>query len=105
MTILLYLAAINAITYFLYWRDKRAAIWKEHRVPETVLLLAGAAGGSPAGFVARRVLRHKTKKQPFKMIFWIIVAIQCYALIVYFNPPPQAAQLSRDASAVSTSQP
>lgn len=86
--LVLYLMAVNALTFFLYWWDKRQARWKGWRVPETVLLLAGAAGGSVAGFIAQKVFRHKTRKQPFQLIFWIIVAAQMYAVAVYINPPP-----------------
>jgi uncharacterized membrane protein YsdA (DUF1294 family) len=85
---ILYIAVINALTYFLYWWDKRQAVWRGWRVPEAILLLAGAVGGSPAGFIARRKLGHKTRKQPFKMLFWLIVAAQLYLVMVYMNPPP-----------------
>jgi uncharacterized membrane protein YsdA (DUF1294 family) len=89
MNIFLYFLAINALTYFLYWWDKRQARWSGSRIPETVLLLVGFAGGSVGAFVAQRVCRHKTKKQPFKTIFWILVIVQLYLVFAYFNPPPE----------------
>jgi uncharacterized membrane protein YsdA (DUF1294 family) len=43
-----------------------------------MLLLAGFLGGSPGAFWAQRTFRHKTKKQPFQLIFWALVLVQCY---------------------------
>lgn len=82
------LAGMNALTFALYGWDKRQARWKGWRVPEMVLLVAGLLGGSPAAFVAQKWFRHKTRKQPFQMFFWIIIALQVYAVMVVVNPPP-----------------
>ena len=82
------LLLINGMTYFLYWWDKRQARFRGARVPEMMLLLLGAIGGSPAAFIAQRRLRHKTRKQPFKTIVWGIVLVQVYCLFVYLAPPP-----------------
>ena len=50
-------------------------------MPEIVLWLLAALGGSPGAFIARRVFHHKTSKTSFQIVFWVIVAVQV-ALIV-----------------------
>ncbi len=88
MNIGIYLLAISALTAFLYWRDKRAARKQTWRVPEAVLLLAGFAGGSVAGFAAQRILRHKNRKTSFQVKFWVLVLVQVFLLLRYAFPPP-----------------
>lgn len=87
MTWVLWLCIINPLTYALYWWDKRAATWNERRIPEATLLMAGLMGGSVAAFIAQRVLRHKNRKTSFQLKFWVIVIIQIYVVVAYFNPP------------------
>lgn len=77
----LYLFAINLLTFFLYWWDKICARRQAWRVPENILLLAGLVGGSPAGFIAQRLLRHKNRKRSFQVKFWVIVLVQMAVLL------------------------
>ena len=88
MNIFLYLLAINALTYFLYWWDKRCARKQSSRVPEAVLLLAGFAGGSVAGFAAQRIIRHKNRKTSFQVKFWVLVVVQIFIALRYSFPIP-----------------
>ncbi|UTH76185.1 DUF1294 domain-containing protein [Chromobacterium sp. IIBBL 290-4] len=69
--VLIWLLAASAATFVLYWRDKRAALAGAWRTPESTLLLMGLAGGWPGGWLARHAFRHKTLKQPFRMLFWL----------------------------------
>lgn len=85
VTLILWLAAINAFAALLYWADKRKARNRDWRIPEAVLLLAGLLGGTPASFAAQRLFRHKTRKFSFQCAFWAIVALQLYLIV---NPPP-----------------
>lgn len=80
-----FLVLINLVTIFLYWWDKRQAVHGGERVPETLLLLAGFLGGSPGAFYAQRTFRHKTKKQPFQLVFWLLVGVQLY-LVCFVLP-------------------
>ncbi len=43
---------------------------------EADLLLLALIGGSPAALLARRLFRHKTRKQPFSTLLLLIVAMQ-----------------------------
>lgn len=60
-----WLLLINLHTFTAFWFDKRAALRGSWRTPESNLLTAAFLGGSPGAFLARRVFRHKTRKQPF----------------------------------------
>ncbi|OWY38304.1 cold-shock protein [Xenophilus sp. AP218F] len=67
----IWLAAISLTTFAVYWRDKRAARLGTWRTPEARLHLLALAGGWPGAWLARRLLRHKTRKQPFRSLFWL----------------------------------
>lgn len=75
----LYLALINLQTFALFGRDKTRAIQGRRRVLESDLLTLALVGGSPAALLARRVFRHKTRKEPFGTRLMLIVAIQISA--------------------------
>ena len=81
-----YLIAVNLVTYWLYWHDKRAAISRTWRVPEHVLLCAGFLGGTLAAILAQRRLRHKIRKSTFQYRFWALTVVQV-GLIVFLPAP------------------
>ena len=72
---------VNLLTVLLFWWDKRRAIAGERRIREADLLGLAFFGGSPGALLARRLFRHKTRKQPFSTQLLLIVAIQLGALI------------------------
>lgn len=97
MNLAFYLLAINALTFFLYWQDKRAARrGGVMRTPEYVLLLAGFMGGTPMAIFAQQRLRHKTRKVSFQFKFWSLTVIQIGLLIV--QPVPIRAIFARLAA-------
>ena len=71
---------INVATFALYAYDKAVSGRGAARVPESVLHLVALAGGTPAAFIAQRVLRHKTLKRPFRARFVWIMLVQVVAL-------------------------
>ena len=73
------LVAVNAWTLWMFWIDKRRARAGEWRVPEGNLLALAAIGGTPGAFLARRLFRHKTRKQPFSTYLMLIAALQAGA--------------------------
>lgn len=89
------LALLNIATFFVYWKDKLAAEEETQRIREDVLHALALAGGWPAAWVAQQVLRHKTIKRRFQVLFWLTVLLNLVALAVWvlwplFNaaPPP-----------------
>lgn len=74
--IIAYFIVVNAMTYLMFYLDKKAAIANRRRVPEKTLLLVAFLGGSPLAIVAMNHLRHKTVKQPFKNILILIIVLQ-----------------------------
>ncbi len=77
-----YLVGINLLTYLAYRYDKRAAIERRWRLPESTLHMLMFAGGTVGAFAAQRILRHKNRKTSFQVKFWLLFVIQA-ALIAY----------------------
>ncbi|HKR25359.1 MAG TPA: DUF1294 domain-containing protein [Allosphingosinicella sp.] len=75
------LVPLNLWTMLTFWRDKQRAVAGERRIPESDLLVLALAGGSPGALLARRLFRHKTRKQPFSTQLFMIAAIQAGAAI------------------------
>lgn len=78
---LLVYGTLSLITFAVYAIDKTAAARRGARVPEKTLLLLGLLGGWPGGLLAQLCLRHKTRKQPFRLRFWLTVLLHFGALI------------------------
>ncbi len=65
--VLWYALGINVVTLLLFGIDKWKASSQRWRIPEAQLLLASAAGGSPGGWLAMTMFRHKTQKTSFRV--------------------------------------
>ena len=83
---------IAVLTFIMFGLDKRAALNERQRVPENTLHLLSLAGGWPGGLLARPLFRHKTRKQPFRTVFWLMVVVNLVAVGVFLFSP-QAAPL------------
>ena len=81
----LYLGA-SLITFIVYALDKSAARKGAWRISENTLHLLSLIGGWPGALIAQQKLRHKSRKQPFRFIFWITVLVNCGAFIWLFTP-------------------
>ena len=73
---------LSVIAYAVYAADKRAAVARRQRTPESTLLLIGLLGGWPGAVIAQRRLRHKTRKTSFLVRFWFTVVLNVAAVIV-----------------------
>jgi len=87
--LLLYLA-LSLLTFIVYALDKSAAQAGTRRTPESTLHLLSLAGGWPGALIAQQRLRHKSVKQPFRLIFWITVILNCAAFAWIFTPKGDA---------------
>ncbi|MDG2525491.1 DUF1294 domain-containing protein [Stenotrophomonas sp. HITSZ_GD] len=68
-------AALSALTFAAYARDKRAARHEAGRTPELTLHLLELAGGWPGALLAQRALRHKNRKPSYQFAFWACVLL------------------------------
>jgi len=66
---------VSVLAFFLYWRDKHKARTDGRRTPENILHAVELAGGWPGALLAQQVLRHKTRKVSFQILFWVIVLL------------------------------
>ena len=77
-----WIIGVSIASFFTYGYDKSIAGRGVTRVPEVVLHLLTALGGTLGSFVAMRLFHHKTQKRSFQLIFWVIVAIQVVVIIL-----------------------
>ena len=85
--ILLYLAAINIVAFFLYGIDKWKARHDKWRVTEARLLSVALLGGSVGAFLGMKVWHHKTLHPKFRVGLPLILCLHlaiAVALVYYF---------------------
>lgn len=66
-----YLVAVNIVTTYLYYRDKRAAQQKKWRTPERTLFLANVLGGVVGAWLVFFGFHHKTRY----VSFWVVQSL------------------------------
>lgn len=87
LTVILIYLLFNVVTYCVYWWDKLAAAGGTWRVRERTLLWLALAGGSLGAFAAQQILRHKTRKEPFRSTLMAIGALHVALAIVWIAAP------------------
>ena len=75
----------SLICFGLYAFDKAAAIAGRRRISEVNLLTLGMFGGWPGAILAQQLLRHKTKKLMFRIVFWLSVIANIVCFYFLFN--------------------
>ena len=83
--ILIYLAGINIVTFFLYGIDKLKAKRSKWRVPEATLLWLSVFGGSIGAWLGMKAWHHKTQHKKFKYGVPTIIIIQIIIIILYIG--------------------
>ena len=84
--IIIYFIAINLITFFAMWIDKRKAQKGSWRIKEVTLFTLVLLGGGIGGIAGMYTFRHKTQKLKFTIGFPVILIaeiIMIIYLIVY----------------------
>lgn len=79
----IYLVSINLATLAAFWGDKQAAVHQHWRIAERTLLMLTALGGWAGALAGQLLLRHKTRKEPFRSLLWLIIAIEALAVIAW----------------------
>lgn len=78
---------INLATFYVYWRDKEAAIQGGWRASENQLHGLALLGGWPGAWFAHQILRHKSSKQAFRALYWVTVAVNFLSLLAWIFWP------------------
>ncbi|RJF97341.1 DUF1294 domain-containing protein [Noviherbaspirillum saxi] len=73
-------AVFSLSAFVAYIIDKSAARNGNWRTPEKTLHLLALIGGWPGALLAQSLLRHKSSKRSFLMVFWLTVMLNCTAL-------------------------
>ena len=89
MAVMLAWIGINVIAFLAFGWDKRQAARDGSRIAERTLIGIALFGGALGALVGQQVFRHKTRKQPFRTVFWCTVLANCAALawFLYGAPP------------------
>ena len=80
--ILIYLAVINVVTFFMYGVDKWKAKKSKWRIREAALLGLAVLGGSIGAWLGMKVWRHKTMHKKFKYGIPLIIVAQIVLIIL-----------------------
>lgn len=76
----------SVLTFMVYALDKSAAKRGAWRTRESTLHLLALTGGWPGALVAQQVLRHKSSKAEFRVIFWATVLLNLAAFSFLVSP-------------------
>ena len=74
--VLIYLAVINVVTFFMYGVDKWKAKKSKWRIREATLLGLAVLGGSIGAWLGMKVWHHKTMHKKFKYGLPLILLAQ-----------------------------
>jgi len=85
--VLAYYLAAAVLTAAVYGFDKLAAVRGWWRVREQSLHLLALLGGWPGAYLGQWLFRHKTRKQPFRTVFWFMAGLNLIALVWLLSPP------------------
>jgi uncharacterized membrane protein YsdA (DUF1294 family) len=72
---------VNLWTMLRFWQDKQRAVGGQRRISESDLLGLALIGGSPGALLARKLFRHKTRKEPFSTQLLVIIGLQAGIVI------------------------
>lgn len=85
--ILTAVALLNLATFYVYWRDKAAAMQDQWRASENQLHTLSLLGGWPGAWFAQQILRHKSSKRAFQQLYWATVALHLLGLLTWLAWP------------------
>ena len=85
--IILYVAAVYVISFIVMGVDKRRAVKRAFRVPESTLFVLAIIGGSIGSIAGMHLFHHKTRHWYFLYGMPVILALQIILILaVVFSP-------------------
>ena len=96
--VLLAYAVMSSIAVFVYAFDKSAAVRGGWRTQEGTLHLVALLGGWPGALLAQDLLRHKSRKVEFQVVFWlsVIANVALAAWLLLAGHMPAIERVLRD---------
>ncbi|TBE86960.1 DUF1294 domain-containing protein [Rhizobium ruizarguesonis] len=88
--------ALNLSVFSIYFMDKQAARCCRRRISERTLLILALIGGSLGALAAQQLLRHKTRKEPFRSILAAILILHGTLIAVLAFLPQWSPLLLQD---------
>ena len=89
MKYLIYLLAVNALTFIVYGIDKYKAKHAKWRISEATLLMLAVIGGSIGAWCGMKVWHHKTMHKKFKHGVPVILLLQVALAVWIINKMAQ----------------
>lgn len=83
--VLIYLILINLTAFLLMYVDKKKAIKRQYRIPESVLLWSAFLGGAVGAYLSMRMFRHKTKHIKFTLGVPMAILASSILIYIYFT--------------------
>lgn len=80
--LLLSLLIVNALSFLLMLVDKWKAKKNRRRIPEVTLMTLAALGGSIGSLLGMYLFRHKTLHLKFTLGIPLILAAQCFLVVL-----------------------
>ncbi len=79
-----YILIVNVVAFCVSGFDKSAAIHNRSRIPEKILFLLAAIGGSVGIYASMFFFRHKTKHGSFMLGIPTIIVIQIALVWIFY---------------------
>lgn len=77
---------MSILSLGMYAMDKSAARKGDQRTPENTLHALSLLGGWPGAMFAQQLLRHKSRKTSFRVVFWLTMLMNTAALVYLLSP-------------------
>lgn len=85
--IILYAVAVNVVSFIVMGVDKRKAIKRAWRIPESTLFVLAIIGGSLGSIIGMHLFHHKTRHWYFLYGMPVILALQVILILaLVFSP-------------------
>lgn len=85
--IILYVVAVNVVSFLMMGIDKRKAVKRAFRIPESTLFVLAIIGGSIGSIIGMHLFHHKTRHWYFLYGMPVILALQIILILaVLFSP-------------------